>query len=207
MFKKLKYKNVIYNNYVISENGIIKNLQTNKIIKNTLVEPKECSKRQAYYCAGVRKSNDDKFKNIIVHRAVAETFINNPNNYKYVVFIDGNSKNLSVKNLMWSNHKNNDDYVEQSYNSRNENTKKYITNKRREIKIKAVEYKGGKCEVCGYNKCMTALEFHHLDPSNKSFSISSKFKSWDNIVKELEKCVLVCSNCHREIESGLKTIN
>lgn len=80
------------------------------------------------------------------------------------------------------------------------------TQKRRnKVKEMAVEYKGGKCSVCGYDRCADALEFHHLDPSKKDFGISSKgyTRSWDKVKEELDKCILVCSNCHREIHSGL----
>lgn len=80
------------------------------------------------------------------------------------------------------------------------------TQKRRnKVKEIAVEYKGGKCSVCGYDRCADALEFHHLDPSQKDFGISSKgyTRSWDKVKEELDKCILVCSNCHREIHSGL----
>lgn len=68
---------------------------------------------------------------------------------------------------------------------------------------------GGKCEICGYNKCLKALEFHHLNPSNKSFSITDALanpKSWSKIVVELRKCVMLCSNCHREVHDGLENI-
>lgn len=73
--------------------------------------------------------------------------------------------------------------------------------KRRDIlKMRAVEYKGGKCEKCGYDKCISALEFHHLDPSEKEFTITQGYiKSWEKTKIELDKCILVCSNCHREI--------
>lgn len=79
----------------------------------------------------------------------------------------------------------------------------YIQHKRYKIKEKAVEYKGGKCEICGYDKCIDALEFHHLDPSQKDFGISKEGYSnkWENIQKELDKCIMVCANCHREIHS------
>lgn len=74
-----------------------------------------------------------------------------------------------------------------------------------EFKNKCIEYKGGKCICCGYDRCSSALEFHHVDPEEKEFeikkSISRKFD--ENIKKELDKCVLVCSNCHREIHVGL----
>ena len=74
-------------------------------------------------------------------------------------------------------------------------------------KKKSVEYKGGKCIICGYNKAMSALDFHHLDPNKKDFTIS-KFinKKFENIKDDLDKCVLLCSNCHREVHEGLVNI-
>lgn len=67
---------------------------------------------------------------------------------------------------------------------------------------------GGKCKLCGYNKCHRALHFHHLDPDKKSFGISEKGSthSWDKMVEESKKCVLLCSNCHAEVESGLSYV-
>ena len=71
---------------------------------------------------------------------------------------------------------------------------------RQKTKEKAIEYKGGKCEKCGYNKCSWAFEFHHLDSEEKDFGISSYATlAWDKIKKELDKCVMVCANCHREL--------
>jgi len=69
----------------------------------------------------------------------------------------------------------------------------------------AVEYKGGKCEVCGYDRCVEALEFHHRDLSEKEFGISAKgySRSWKAVMKELDKCILVCANCHRELHAKL----
>ena len=68
------------------------------------------------------------------------------------------------------------------------------------FKKKALIYKGGQCEKCGYNKCDGALEFHHIDLDEKEFGISSNHcRSWNSIEKELDKCVLLCSNCHREM--------
>lgn len=72
-------------------------------------------------------------------------------------------------------------------------------------KIECVMYKGGKCERCRYDKCLSALEFHHTDPNEKDFSISNSDKtSFDILKNELDKCVLVCSNCHREIHEELR---
>jgi hypothetical protein len=70
--------------------------------------------------------------------------------------------------------------------------------RRRAIKLKAVEYKGGKCQNCGYNKCIGAMDFHHLDPQEKDFTISGSAGKWETIKNELDKCVLLCKNCHAE---------
>lgn len=80
-------------------------------------------------------------------------------------------------------------------------TSKQVSAWRRRLKQKAVDYKGGKCERCNYNKCIAALEFHHTDPEKKDFSISSggHTRAWDKVKEELDKCILVCSNCHKEI--------
>lgn len=74
-----------------------------------------------------------------------------------------------------------------------------VINWKKRKKKELVEYKGGKCEKCGYNKCITALEFHHLDPTKKDFQISGKNYKIERLKEEVDKCILVCSNCHREI--------
>lgn|SRR5882724_6084317 len=71
--------------------------------------------------------------------------------------------------------------------------------RQRELKKTAIEHKGGKCQKCGYNKCQAALEFHHLKPEEKDFAISRcKNNSFEKVKKELDKCILICSNCHKE---------
>lgn len=77
---------------------------------------------------------------------------------------------------------------------------------RKRTKLKLVEYKGGKCQCCGYSKCIEALEFHHIDASSKEFSISGKSSSFEKLKKEVDKCILVCSNCHKEIHAGILKI-
>ncbi len=69
---------------------------------------------------------------------------------------------------------------------------------KRNRKIAAIHHMGGRCVDCGYNRYYGALDFHHLDKSTKEGQI--KFGNWgmSRILKELEKCVLLCSNCHRE---------
>jgi len=77
-----------------------------------------------------------------------------------------------------------------------------VQKRREKTKLLAVKYKGGKCQICGYNKCIAALEFHHRNPQEKSFGISQggNSRSWDKVQKELDKCDLLCSNCHKEVE-------
>jgi hypothetical protein len=93
---------------------------------------------------------------------------------------------------------------------------------RLELKQRAIALKGGSCYLCGYKRCARALEFHHLERQNKSFTISSFIanavgyflkkgrllpaeieKIWESVVWELRKCVLLCANCHREVEGGI----
>lgn len=66
-------------------------------------------------------------------------------------------------------------------------------------KIKAIEYKGGSCSQCNYSKYYGALEFHHLNPEEKDVDWSKlRLKNWDVVLHELDKCTLLCANCHRE---------
>jgi hypothetical protein len=67
-----------------------------------------------------------------------------------------------------------------------------------------VEEAGGCCTVCGYDRCIVNLHFHHVDPSTKCFSVNMGLgKSLASFQAEASKCVLVCANCHGEIEAGL----
>ena len=71
-------------------------------------------------------------------------------------------------------------------------------------KQKMIDYKGGQCQKCGYNKCTQALCFHHLDPSTKSFNISGNHcRKWAIVKQELDKCILLCHNCHCEEHANL----
>ncbi len=87
--------------------------------------------------------------------------------------------------------------------------KYHMARKREELKIKAVVYLGGKCQICGYSRCYAALEFHHRDPSKKDFGIAYKgaVRAWEIVKKELDKCDLLCSNCHKELHFNLKRQN
>ena len=76
-----------------------------------------------------------------------------------------------------------------------------VRKRRRKVRKWPFNIKGGRCSHCGYDRCIEALDFHHLDPTQKDFGISSKgyTRSWEKIHKELDKCILVCANCHREL--------
>lgn len=74
-----------------------------------------------------------------------------------------------------------------------------VINWKKEKKKLLVEYKGGKCERCGYDKCIAALEFHHKNPKEKDFSISTNSLSFEKMKLEVDKCELLCANCHREV--------
>lgn len=75
---------------------------------------------------------------------------------------------------------------------------KQVQTTQRRKKLHAVEAFGGKCQVCGYNKCPNALEFHHISGKAESPSYVIMRWSWEKAKKELEKCILLCANCHRE---------
>ncbi|UNA01829.1 HNH endonuclease [Vibrio phage PVA8] len=88
---------------------------------------------------------------------------------------------------------------------RKQKNKEAVVSYRRRTKLRAVEYKGGCCERCGYDKCIEALEFHHTDPNGKDFGIASGgCKRWERIVPELDKCIMLCANCHREEHASNK---
>lgn len=75
----------------------------------------------------------------------------------------------------------------------------YTAERWKNRKKKAIELMGGKCGRCGYCRNYSALEFHHIDPSKKEFEFEvGRRCSWDKMIEELKKCILLCSNCHRE---------
>ncbi|MBI5465270.1 HNH endonuclease [Candidatus Gottesmanbacteria bacterium] len=90
------------------------------------------------------------------------------------------------------------------YADRREELIKAVAKRRRRLKTLAIQYKGGKCQVCGYNRYQGALDLHHIN-GEKEFGISDKgyTRSWKKVKAELDKCVLVCANCHREIAAGI----
>ena len=75
------------------------------------------------------------------------------------------------------------------------------------LKKDMIKYKGGRCQSCGYDGHYSALTFHHLDPSQKRYEWKKmKFLHRKIIRKELDKCVLLCNNCHCEVHAGYTTL-
>ena len=85
---------------------------------------------------------------------------------------------------------------------------KAVAKRRKKIREMAIEYKGGKCMLCGYSRCSQSLDFHHSSNTEKNFGISDKgyTRSWERVKKEIDKCILVCANCHRELHVGIKQL-
>lgn len=75
--------------------------------------------------------------------------------------------------------------------------------KHKELKQRLVDYKGGQCVVCSYQKSLAALDFHHLDPSKKEIKIGQTRRTFEKLKREVDKCILVCRNCHAEIHQRL----
>jgi hypothetical protein len=80
-----------------------------------------------------------------------------------------------------------------------------VARRRRKVKRILVEEAGGKCVVCGYARCLAALEFHHLDPGEKRYTLSHRgvTRSLAKARTQASKCALLCANCHAEVEAGL----
>lgn len=91
------------------------------------------------------------------------------------------------------------------YADRAEYLREAVKKRRKKLREMAREYGGGKCAICGYKKSPRALTFHHLDPKEKDFGLSVKglTRSWEKMRKEIDKCILLCANCHAEVHDGI----
>lgn len=83
-----------------------------------------------------------------------------------------------------------------------------MTRYRQNVKQTLVREAGGRCVICGYSRCVAALQFHHVDPATKRFSLSLKgvARALEVVRAEAAKCVLLCANCHAEVESGVSIL-
>lgn len=117
-------------------------------------------------------------------------------------------KNFEIANLLGISQSTVSYHLNIDYRKRHYDNLKI---RRINFKEQSINQKGGKCFLCGYNKCIAALEFHHLNPLQKDPNIVASnmalTKQPIHILKsELDKCVLLCANCHREVHAGLSTI-
>jgi transposase-like protein/5-methylcytosine-specific restriction endonuclease McrA len=84
----------------------------------------------------------------------------------------------------------------------------HVAERRRRVKRQLVAEAGGACALCGYDRYPGALQFHHLDPDTKRFAISAEgvTRSLETARAEAQKCVLLCANCHAEVERGVADV-
>lgn len=92
-----------------------------------------------------------------------------------------------------------------TYADRREYMREAVKKRRKRLRQMARAYLGDKCMICGYDRCPGALDFHHRDPKLKEFGLSDKglTRSWEKTKNEIDKCVLICANCHREVHAGI----
>ncbi len=157
-----------------------------------------CKSVISYHCRNANLHDPNEFK-----KPSKETINEFVNLYKEL-----KSTHKVSKQTGWSRHtvtnylkKTGIKLVKQKTISRSQS----VVDWRKRTKLKLVEYKGGCCQApgCGYKKCVEALTFHHTDPSKKDFHISGKSWSFERLKDEVEKCLLLCSNCHIEVHAGV----
>ena len=97
------------------------------------------------------------------------------------------------------------EYIKNWFKNNPKKVKQYGIKMRIKNKKIMHELKINGCSICGYNKCDEALDFHHVNPRNKKFNVtvtSLNGLGLEKILIEMNKCILICSNCHDEIEWG-----
>jgi len=183
------------------KNEILK-LRKDGLTYDEIVKKVGCSKSNvSYHC---RQNEISRYDNSV---NLPEDIIKEMQSY----YDDGNStRNVSKKFNM--NRYQVSKYIRvrspksnQTIDERKKSVVKNVIYWRQKAKLKLVDYKGGKCQVetCGYHKSVRSLQFHHIDSTKKDFTISGKTVSLERMKKEVDKCILVCNNCHGEIHEEL----
>jgi len=145
-----------------------------------------------------QKEHNLTYKNILDQKQI-DTILSFYKNNKSLKETHNEFKHLLSSRTIRALLIKNECYIKKtSHNNKRQKSINVINWKQRK-KIELVKYKGGKCKICGYDKCIQALEFHHLDPLKKDFNISSNSFSFEKMKKEVDKCILICSNCHKEL--------
>ncbi len=141
--------------------------------------------------------------------------------FKYIVWIDGKPRHLQRRKYCltcspFGSHNTRKDidaprtsrprtYAEYPLEMRRKHAKECYERGKR-LRRKLLARAGGKCQKCGYKKCEKALQFHHKNRRTKCFSLSIsdiRARTWESVLREADKCVLLCSNCHIEVEHEL----
>lgn len=143
----------------------------------------------------IKKSNESKINYSINKDMVIEKY-HEIKSIKKVAKILGIASTTIKKILDDSN-------IELYKRSSNISKSQSVINWRIRKKDNLLDYKGGKCQVCSYDKSRSALHFHHINPLEKDFQISGKSYSFERLKSEVDKCILVCSNCHCEIHDEI----
>jgi DNA-binding CsgD family transcriptional regulator len=116
----------------------------------------------------------------------------------------------SVIRLTCRHHGETDFYVEprNAYYKCKRCRQENVSQQRREVKDRLVRAAGGRCLICGYDRCLGALQFHHTDRNTKLFGVAMKGRtiSFEKLLAEARKCLLMCANCHAEVERGVTEI-
>jgi len=168
---------------------------------NEIVKRLGCSKGTvSYHCRknGVsRYDNSVKLSDNIIKNLQIE--YDNGNTLKQLAIKYGVGRHIITKYVIVK-HK-----IRETIDERKQSVVKNVILWRQRVKLKLIEYKGGKCQVesCGYNKSVRSLGFHHIDSKEKDFNVSGKTMAFDKMKKELDKCILVCNNCHGEIHEEM----
>lgn len=83
----------------------------------------------------------------------------------------------------------------------------YVKNYRHKVRFSVYAGFGSRCCICGYDRCARSLELHHLNPDEKLFTLSAwSSHKWESILDEAEKCIMLCANCHGEVEDNFSTV-
>ncbi len=201
----------IHENFKHDDNTFISNID--KGVVDKIVELKKIGKTYKYIFESTSNVSYDKIKRVCrifnLNKSNSELKFDNPefiNEIKRLYDELGNLK--KVGKILGVNHRKVREFIEikgqtQSIEERKASMVTHVHNHRKKRKKELVEYKGGNCQCCGYNKSMNALQFHHINPDEKDFTIGGRNYSIDKMKLEVDKCVLLCSNCHTEIHEEI----
>jgi len=166
---------------------------------NYIIKALKCSKATvSYHCQRHGKNNIG-----LSRTTLAKFEIEQMNEYYQTHTIKETAKKFNVSTTTVKKHVDNKRILLTEDEKRKKNYCR-VKSRRQENKQKGVEYKGGKCEKCGYKKSIWSLDFHHINPEEKKFNISTNCTlSWKKVKKELDKCILICKNCHGELHEEI----